>query len=348
MTIIHPSFLRRLGLCLLLTLGVGATGCSLFERTATPIAADSTPGLTVTTTLTIPPAVTPGLTLTPTATLTPTISPTPTATLTPAPSFTPTPGPSPTPTIDPGSVGEVENPHIVVNVEKDDVLNVRAGAGADQPVVGALPPYCYNVSVTGAGVSVGESLWEPVRFEELAGWVNSAYLADQKGQAETGAVARALEIVIALRDRDLTTLAGFVDPQTGLKFSPYAYITEDDLVFSAEQLPTLLADPTLHDWGFEAGSGDPIVLTFADYYARFVYRYNYFDAQRVGLNAAVSSGSMIDNSRQLYPDAAIIEYHFDGFDPMYQGMDWHSLRLILQPVNGQWLLVNVVNDEWTP
>ncbi|MFC7680891.1 hypothetical protein [Paenibacillus sp. GCM10028914] len=49
----------------------------------------------------------------------------------------------------------------------------------------------------------------------------------------------------------------------------------------------------------------------------------------------------------LTPEAVIIEYHFDGFNPEYAGMDWKSLRLVFRLEEGSWRLSGIIHDEWT-
>lgn len=333
-----PTWYRPIPYLLLGLSGLLAlTACDLFGLAgATTVAATPATPLTAAPTVLV-------AAITATSPLAP-LAPTPQSVTTPSAA----PPPQPSPTVEPKGSTDGINLHMVVGIERNDVLNVRNGPGASYDIVGAIPPYGFDISVLGEWQAAGKAWWAPVRYGTVTGWVNADFLAEQVGSAETSAVARALDILLAVRDRDMAALASYAHPQLGVKFSPYTYIREEDLVFSAEQLPDLLADPGLRVWGSEAGSGNPINLSFADYYTRFVYRYDYFRAQRIGLNAPVSFGSEIDNSRDLYPDAAILEYHFDGFDPAYGGLDWHSLRLILLPANGQWYLVNLNNEEWTP
>ena len=108
-----------------------------------------------------------------------------------------------------------------------------------------------------------------------------------------------------------------------------------------------MTDTTLYHWGRYDGSGDPMDLTFADYFARFVYDQDYAQPEQTSVNLRLGQGNSIDNSAQFYPNATIIEYHFSGFDPQYQGMDWRSLRIVLEQHNGQWFVVGIIHDQWT-
>ncbi|HEY7549121.1 MAG TPA: SH3 domain-containing protein [Hyphomicrobiaceae bacterium] len=65
---------------------------------------------------------------------------------------------------------------MVVNVARDDVLNVRSGPSAEFEVVGALHPGSRGVTVTGAC----QARWCPVEHATARGWVNSAYLGPEE------------------------------------------------------------------------------------------------------------------------------------------------------------------------
>lgn len=282
----------------------------------------------------------------------PTATTAPTATREATPTETPVPTPTPAPS---GASPEV---YAVVGVAGDDVLNVRAGPGVAYSIVGAIPPYGTGVRVTGDGQDVGPSSWAPVVYGDVAGWVNTRYLARQVGQLDAAiaaaVAARANEIVQALRDRDWATVARAVHPEAGVRFSPYAYVhagpgaPEDlDRSVQAGEIEALAVDPTIYRWGRFDGTGDPIDLDFAGYVDRFVYDADYAQPHVVGYGERVGWGNTIDNIAEVYPEAVTVEYHFTGFDPQVMGLDWRSLRLVLEEKDGNWYLVGVVHDEWT-
>jgi hypothetical protein len=194
----------------------------------------------------------------------------------------------------------------------------------------------------------------PVRYGEVSGWANSNYLARQVGNVSDAIAARAAQAILALRDHDIRQLTGLVHPVKGVTFSPYTYLRplqgapgEADLVFSPAQLSGLWTDPTVYHWGTYDGSGEPIDLTFREYYGKFVYDVDFAQPDVVGFNETVGQGNTINNIATVYPNAVTVEYHFDGFDPQYAGMDWRSLRLVLEEMDGTWYLVGIVHDQWT-
>nr|PZN44856.1 MAG: hypothetical protein DIU70_01875 [Bacillota bacterium] len=161
---------------------------------------------------------------------------------------------------------------------------------------------------------------------------------------------RARAAVEALRDRNWEALASLVHPTRGVRFSPYGYVRvgpEGDRVLTPAELPKAWTDKTVHLWGHYDGSGEPIRLTFAGYFERFVYDKDFAEAPQVGYNRILGRGNTLQNWWQVYPGGILVEYHFPGTDPRYQGMDWRSLRLIFVEESGTWYLVGIIHDEWT-
>lgn len=304
-------------------------------------------------TSTLPPTDTPEPTNTPqpTATAQPTDTPAPTDTPTPTatllPTFTPTP--EPTPAIPPTDVPEVTEPFTVVGVEPNDVLNVRADVGADAEILFTLEPLAMNVEVIGGGrESADGGTWVPISYAGQTGWVNASYLAVQEGSLPIEYRNQALNALIALRDKDMDEFAQYVHPEKGVRFVPFTYVEEENATFAPNIVDNLFEDDNIYFWGTSAGDGEPINLTFADYYDNFVYDVDYLFCDRIGYDRNVLLGNNIDNSKEVYPDSRLIEFHFDGFNPEYTGMDFRTLRVVLADYNGTPLVVAVVHNVWTP
>lgn len=338
-------------LCLVLVLvaliACGAPPSPTPDIVATQVAAQRAAAATLT--AEAPAATSPPLpTAADTSTPAPSVTPTTVAPSTVAPSSTPAPTKAAKPTATNPPIEWSPDPYAVVGVASDDVLNIRAGAGVAQPIVGTIPPYGMGVQVGEDGEEVGGSLWLPVWYRGTTGWANSNYLARQVGSVDEGIAASAVPIIMAIKNQDMSALETWVHPVKGLRFSPYTFVLDEYLVFSAADIPDLLSDTTIYHWGTFEGLGEPIELTFGDYYDEFIYDADFFQPQVVGLDEAVGMGSMINNIAQFYPGAVTIEYHFEGFDPQYEGYDWLSLRLVLEEHEGSWYLVGIVHDEWTP
>lgn len=165
--------------------------------------------------------------------------------------------------------------------------------------------------------------------------------------ADQGVIDLASQVAAALQERDMARLASYVNPQVGLRFSPYAAVKDSDLRFSTEQLPGLLTDNTIYTWGAYYGTGEPIELTFDKYYGLFIYDEDFANAPQLALNHRLGVSTTLDNSAEYYQGAMIVEYYFPGFDPALEGMDWRSLRLVFMQENNTWYLAGIIHDQWT-
>lgn len=160
---------------------------------------------------------------------------------------------------------------------------------------------------------------------------------------------QAIIVINLLKNKDMVSLAGYIHPERGVRFTPYSYIeTQTNLVFQADEIATLMENTQLYTWGEYDGTGDPIDATFSDYYNKFVYDVDFAEPNMIGNNTVVStSGNMVNNISQAYPNESFVEFHFSGFDAQYAGMDWKSLRLVFEDVDGTWYLVGIIHDQWT-
>ena len=158
----------------------------------------------------------------------------------------------------------------------------------------------------------------------------------------------AMTLVEFIGDENFEAVAQYVDPVDGVRFSPYGYVNvTTDRVYSAQDLETAMQDQTVYNWGSFDGTGDPIDMDFDDYYGRFIYDQDYANPHMIGNNTVVGTGNTLVNISQVYPGASFVEFHFTGFDPNHDGLDWRSLRLVLEEQNGDWVLLGIIHDEWT-
>jgi hypothetical protein len=157
----------------------------------------------------------------------------------------------------------------------------------------------------------------------------------------------ARDAVLALKSRDGTKLAALAHPTKGVRFTPYPHVGPGDVVLAGADLRGAFTDTRIRSWGIYDGRGDPIELTFPDYWRRFVYDVDFANAPEVAYNRVVGRGNTIENTADAYPDAILVEYHFPGFDPQYGGLDWRSLRLLFERHEDAWRLVGIVHGQWT-
>jgi hypothetical protein len=168
-------------------------------------------------------------------------------------------------------------------------------------------------------------------------------------QSTPDTAANKAELVLrALKARNMAELAPHVHPVKGLRFSPYIDIDpKRSVVLQASELPMALEDPRPRRWGSEDGTGDPIVRSFASYYARFVYDRDFLAASERTVNQFGGKSTTRPNVREIYPDATVIEAHVPAMKPEFGGLDWASLLLVFEQYESRWYLVALVHDQWT-
>ena len=277
----------------------------------------------------------PQLEKTPQASLTP---------LRPIPSATPTARPTSSPTL---QLIDGDLAYAVVGLSPEGMLPIYQEPSQSAVISGEIPSFGNLIRTTGIEINAENRTWLQIEYQGAAGWVDKSYLARQYGDIDDEVIALAQTVAAALKESDYKRLELIVHPESCLRFSPYPNLQSSDLTFCPDQLADLPGSSTLYSWGQYDGSGEPIQLTFDEYHQRFVYDQEFFQPEVVGFNQEVSSGNIINNIPDLYPDGMIVEYHFPGFDPQYGGMDWRSLHMVFIEDSGEWYLVALVHGEWT-
>lgn len=215
-----------------------------------------------------------------------------------------------------------------------------------------------------AGAILTKSYWKPVPPEKVV--VTTTKPAEvvkvpvgvevevkepvkEPAKEEVGIMAQSELVLAALKNKNDEVLATYVHPDLGVRFTTSSYIdVMSNQNFTAAQISTALSDPKKYTWGYQDGSGEPIDLTFMEYWNRWIYDKDFANAPQVSAEKILgTSGNTLNNQKEIYPNATIVEYHFPGFDPQYGGMDWESLRLVFQQKDDTWYLVGIIHDQWS-
>jgi len=242
---------------------------------------------------------------------------------------------------------QAEGLYCVVGIAPGEKLNLYGEPGGAAQPVGALPASACGLTASAESQETGGKAWMPVVYQGQVGWVERAFLAEQVGSAPEGLPEAAQQAIWALKNDDYLGLAALVDDQLGLRFSPYSYVRPEDQHFNQEEVEFLPALSRTFLWGNYDGSGEPIDLPVHAYRERFIYDVDFAQPQVLGFNTVIGQGNTLNNWDEFYPGAAMVEFHFSGFDPQYDGMDWRSLRLVFAPSGSDWKLIGIIHDEWT-
>lgn len=237
----------------------------------------------------------------------------------------------------------------------------RAAAGDVEPIVVREQPSPKSVVIARVGAAdqaltrlnaraVKGGDWIQVRLGERTGWADGAEvicrLAPDEAQQVIAPVAS--QVLSALGTRNMRELATHVHPVKGLRFSPTVDVDpERSIVFTASELAKGLDDPRHRRWGSSDGSGEPISLSFADYYGRFVWDRDYARAAEKRYNEFGAKSTTRPNLWEVYPNAVVVESHVPGTKPESEGMDWKSLLLVFEQHDSTWYLSAIVHDQWS-
>jgi hypothetical protein len=230
-------------------------------------------------------------------------------------------------------------------------LEIRTEPAAGAEVLEAIQPGAAGELTRLDARATSDGDWLKVAHGAVTGWVSASLLAcplspEAAREAVGPLVAKVLE---AMRAHDMRALSTVVHPVHGVRFAPYAFLDKaSDRRFTAAELRSAWDDPRTLVWGAYDGSGEPIRLSFADYFRKFVYDRDFAASAQLSFDGAPAvAGNTHDNAREEYPNAVIVQAHVPGADPELGGMDWRTLRLVFEQHDGAWRLVYVIHDQWT-
>ena len=184
--------------------------------------------------------------------------------------------------------------------------------------------------------------WLKVRGDKYDGWVSANFVVCRiPSQEAQDIIARqAADVIQALKTANMQALAPSVHPVKGLRFSPYASKDSTDVVLTSPQLVGAMQNPVKRVWGADDGSGDPIRLSFARYYHKFVYDRDFAQAQKITYN---SEDEPTNRARDQYPNAIVVD---DGL-PETGTAARERLRLVFEQHQSKWYLSGIIHDGWT-
>jgi hypothetical protein len=161
--------------------------------------------------------------------------------------------------------------------------------------------------------------------------------------------ALAYSVLASIKDGDYLALSRAAHPEFGVVFSPYATISlSTNRCFQANQIAAFGSDANLYVWGINNGSGEPIEVTPAEYFSRFVFDRDYTAAPIIGVNRIVRRGNALENITEVFPGVLFVDFHIPGGDrDSADELNWSSLRLGFEEHEGKLHLVLILRSIWT-
>jgi len=169
-----------------------------------------------------------------------------------------------------------------------------------------------------------------------------------KKSTDTVLVELSKSILKSLKVQDYKALAGYVHPVNGVRFTPYSFVdAKRDRVLKAAEIQNISKSKKKLKWGDYDGSGEPIKMTSAEYFSRFVYDADFLGKGEITVNEVIQSGNTVNNIKEAYPGCDFVEFMIPMIDPQYEGADWRALRLVFKKENGKYFLIAVIHNEFT-
>jgi len=196
-----------------------------------------------------------------------------------------------------------------------------------------------------AGILISSAIYAFTGFTFFNGSNRRTVVVDDVVNADITELA--YTVLRYVRDDDFLALSRIVHPEYGVVLSPYATINlATDRHYSAEEVAVLESDTGTYVWGVYNGSGEPIVMTVAEYFTQFIPAADFINAPVIGINQIVRSGNALENITDVFPDVKFVDFHIPGGEPVEE-FDWSSLRLGFEEYNGELRLTVIVFSKWT-
>ncbi|MEE1947290.1 hypothetical protein VRU48_19345 [Pedobacter sp. KR3-3] len=173
-------------------------------------------------------------------------------------------------------------------------------------------------------------------------------------QQQPGSPARdsvmlvASRVLQSLKNKDYRSFASYFHPKDPVLFSPYGNINvaNSKKLLAKDFLESIEKNWTL-TWGVYDGTGESMKIKVVPYIEKFIYDADYLQAKQTSFDQVVQKGNSLNNMAEVFPGLHFVDFHVEGKDPQYSGMDWRSLRLVFKMYNNEYYLVAVIHDQWT-
>ena len=255
--------------------------------------------------------------------------------------------------VDPAWVPLLE-PRFVSQAPLGSIVTLYGSPDVDSDVVGSVKAGEVGLILYDLVEEIDGKSWSPVQTRDgVVGWIKTGLLRPEPSVTPPERIGDS-----ALRGSDALRLAiaGLSAPEIladqiderGLTMSSSAFIDDDAVVLTAEQLQRPAADDTeVVTWGVEAGVGDPITATMTQRFADLAGSTAITSTEATGFNVQVGVGNIPSNVAEVFPGAEWVELHFSGTEA-FGGLDWESITFVFDTSGEVPVLLAITMAAWTP
>lgn len=205
---------------------------------------------------------------------------------------------------------------------------------------GFAPITILMIVITVLVIGDGVYLYENKKSENITKDQSSIVTSEKK------VLAISREVISTLSSRNYQKLEELVSPN-GLSLAIYPQIDFQNNLIAKNDISEIPVDKKNYLWGYTDGRGDPINLTREEFITKWIYNnsVDYLKAPDVAVNKKLGGGNSINTIGE--DGRTYAAFNFSGFDPKYVGMDWTTLYLVFDSVNGEYKLRAIAKDNWT-
>ncbi len=238
--------------------------------------------------------------------------------------------------------------YAVILVAKNDVLNIRAGAGSDYGIVGQFTPDETNVLSTGQVAVVDGQTWLQVENPSGGtGWVNAWYLTEYVSKQEFCSDQRVNTLLDnlsqAVNKKDGELLKTLVSPAHGL--SLYYWRGGRVANYTPEEASWVFQSTYQVNWG-SGPSGMDDIGTFSDYPLPALQEVLNDEKLELQCNDASSASMYVEPWPQIYSNVRYYALYKPGTPDV--DLDWEIWLAGVEYVEKEPYLFALIRFVWEP
>lgn len=157
----------------------------------------------------------------------------------------------------------------------------------------------------------------------------------------------ASDIARALYEGDYKSLSVWVSPGRGVTVVPFSTVDfSQNITFTAAEIRELETNKNSYIFGIDPQNDKPITLTAAEFFRTYMQVSDFSAAPMIGINRIIRKGNAVENVAEIYSDCVFIDLYYPPSDPA-AGVDWISMKVVLEPGEGSYALVALVRGVYT-
>lgn len=159
-------------------------------------------------------------------------------------------------------------------------------------------------------------------------------------------IAASQKVLEALAAKDYTKLAE-LSSKEGLSLNEIPNLDFKSKDITKAEISGIPNDNTVFLWGYTDGKGDEINLTRKAFIESYIYNHDYAHAPFKAVNETLGRGNSLNTIKADSVGREFAAFHFAGFNPTYEGMDWTTIYLVFDLEGGEYKLRGIAKDNWT-